>query len=581
MGVMARLRAGRTALDAQQELGMVYRQLQAEHPGTTSDWTARVMPLRELMLGDSRRVLLILGAATLVLIVVASINVAGLLLDWLPSRRQEFLVRMAIGASVSRVVRQLFVETLTCAIAGMAGGGLLAVSFVRLFGAVGLSPTLEYDFEPSLDTRVILTMCVLVLVNVAVTGLVPCVMSVKRSRDLVPRRAWATGVLGHRVAIAMQVALSVVLLGATADLLAGFQKLASIAKQGAAAGLAVDVSLSERRYPEENNQRQFFERLLSALATRQEIQAVAAANYLPPARIYGNIRFEIEGRSTPSDELTTLASAVSPGVFKSLGIALLRGRWIDDRDRPEAPRAGVISSALMRRYWPNEDPLGRRIALVFDPVPITIVGVVDDVRQPLSTDARAESMLYLSYRQVPSSFMSILFVPAGGAAPAVAAVREEVKRIDPAQAAGPARAIDEIRAEWLEQPRLRTRIVTLFGVSTLLLTLVGLYARVAYAASSRAREFAIRQALGARPSDVIRILTTEALAVVSAGLVTGLALLPAASSAVRSIVGGMPRIGIGLAGAIAALFSMAAFGSAYWPARRIGQLNPAGLLRSE
>src|SRR5206468_4124849 len=123
------------ALDAQQELGMVYRQLQAEHPGTTSDWTARVMPLRELMLGDSRRVLLILGAATLVLIVVASINVAGLLLAWLPSRRQEFLVRMAIGASVSRVVRQLFVETLTCAIAGMAGGGLLAVSFVRLFGA--------------------------------------------------------------------------------------------------------------------------------------------------------------------------------------------------------------------------------------------------------------------------------------------------------------------------------------------------------------------------------------------------------------------------------------------------------------
>jgi hypothetical protein len=273
--------------------------------------------------------------------------------------------------------------------------------------------------------------------------------------------------------------------------------------------VAVDVSLSDGRYHDEKSQTALFDRLLSALAARPEIRAVAAANYIPPARIWGNIRFGIEGRSTATDAQTTLASSVSPGVFSLLGVSLLRGRLIDDRDHSGAPRVGVISAALARRYWPHEDPVGRRIALVSDPAPITIVGVVNDVRQPLSTDPRAESVLYLSYRQIPSPFMSILVVPAGGASPALAAVRQEVGRIDPAQAAGSARPIDEIRNTWLEQPRLRTRIVTLFGISTLLLTLVGLYARVAYAAASRMREFAIRQALGASAADVVRARTSS------------------------------------------------------------------------
>jgi putative ABC transport system permease protein len=177
--------------------------------------------------------------------------------------------------------------------------------------------------------------------------------------------------------------------------------------------------------------------------------------------------------------------------------------------------------------------------------------------------------------------MSVIVAPAGEAAPALAAMREEVGRIDPAQAVGAARPIDEIRNQWLEQPRLQTSIVTLFGISALLLTLVGLHARVAYAAASRTREFAIRQALGARPADVVRILTGEAVAVVLAGVMTGMAFLPAVSSSIQSIVGGVPRTDLGLAAGIAGLFSLAAFASAYWPARGAGQANPAQLLRSE
>jgi putative ABC transport system permease protein len=463
----------------------------------------------------------------------------------------------------------------------MAGGLVLALWFVRLFGAVGISSAFDYNFEPSIDGRGILATTLLLVVIIGVAAIVPSVVSVRRARDLAPRRARATGILGHRVAIVVQVALSVLLLCATAGLLAGFKRLAHVAGESSQASVVVDVSLPESRYRDETSQRQFFERLLSALAARPEVRAVAAASYIPPARIYGNVRFAIEGRSTPTDALTTLATGVSPGAFKLLGISLVRGRFIDDRDSPDLPRAGVISTALAHRYWPNEDPIGHRIALVGEPAPITIVGVVDDVRQPLSADPRAELVLYLSFRQATWPFMSIMVLPAGETATAMKAMREEVGRIDPAQAVSVARSIDEVRNEWLEQPRMQTRIVTLFGAATLLLTLVGLHARVVYAAASRTHEFAIRQALGARPADVVRILTGEAVTVVLIGVITGMAFLPAAASPIQSIVGGAPRTDLRLAAGIAALFSLAAFGSAYWPARRAGRANPAQLLRSE
>ena len=581
VGALARLRPATTPSDADRELRVIYDRLQRDHPDTTADWSARAMPLRDLLLGDARRALAILAAAIVVLIIVASINVAGLLIAWLPTRRQEFVVRMAIGASASRVVRQLLIETLLWAAAGMAGGIGVAVSFVQLFAAVGTSPVLEYDFDPRIDVRVIATMTLLLVVIIAAAALVPCIVSVRRSTDLVPRRARAAGVLGHRAAIVVQVALSVVLLCATAELLIDFDSVLRIAGQSRTAGFGAEISLPVSRYADDSSQRQFFDRLLSALDARREVRSAAAATYIPPARIYGNVRFAIEGRSTPTDALTTLATGVSANAFKLLGIRLLRGRLIDSRDHPDAPRAGVISRALAHRYWPDDDPIGHRLSLVGDPAPITIVGIVDDVRQPLSSDPRAESVLYLSYRQVPYYFMTVLIVPAGELGPALAAVRQEVRRIDPTQAIGVARAIDEIRGEWLEQPRARTGIVTLFGISTLLLALVGLYARVAYAAASRTREFAIRQALGATPAYVVRILTGEALAVVAGGVVIAGALLPATSASIHSIVGGTSTSDLAVAASIAVLFSAAAFASAYWPARRAGRVSPAELLRSE
>src|SRR6185295_11519890 len=366
VGAMARLRSGVTASAAERELGAIYRQLQLDHPDTTAEWTARVLPMRDVLLGDSTKTLAVLGGAVLVLLTVAWINVAGVLLAWLPTRRHELVVRMALGATTAAVVRQLMLETLVWAGAGTAGGLVIATWFVHLFGAAGVSTAVPYDFEPRVDARVVVAVAALLLVSVLATALVPSVLAVRRSRDLVPKRTSGSHGLGRRVTVALQVALSIVLLSSAAGLLLRFQHLTALtpATRTSTATMAMEVSLSEIHYAEDSRQRIFFDRLLAALAARGEIRAVGAASYVPPARPLGNVRFSIEGRTASTDAQTALASAVDSSAFALLDVPLLRGRLIDRRDGATAPQSAVISAALARRYWPNDDPIGRRIALV-------------------------------------------------------------------------------------------------------------------------------------------------------------------------------------------------------------------------
>jgi putative ABC transport system permease protein len=244
-------------------------------------------------------------------------------------------------------------------------------------------------------------------------------------------------------------------------------------------------------------------------------------------------------------------------------------------------KVAVISAALSRRYWANDNPLGQRIVLVGTDTPVTIVGVVGDVRQPISEDPRAESVLYVSYEQFPWPFMTVFFLPSADTAAAVAAVRQEIVRIDSSQAAGPVQKLDDVRTQWLSQPRLQTTVVWVFGLATFFLTVIGLYARVANAVTNRSREFAIRQALGARPADVVRRLTLEAVLVTTSGVVAGLCVLPLSSRALRSLVVDAPLLDLRAGSASAGLLIASAWLAAYWPARRAGRIDPAQILKAD
>ncbi len=581
VGVMARLDAGLTAVDAERELRSVYQQLAANHPETTDRWTARVVPLRELMLGDSRRALQALGASVLGLLAVAGINLVGLTLAWVRARKPELMVRMALGASAGRVSRQFVAEAGVWALAGIVGGTCLAVVFVRLFGAVGVSPSLEYDFEPQVDVRAVLAMALLLGVLVMVTTAVPAWMATRRTGRLVTSRGSSVGRWGPRLTLGIQVALAIVLLCTAAAVLSGFRRALDVVSRASAGVLAVNISLAETRYRQGPSQAQYFERLLTGLATRPEIASAAAASYVPPGRIYGNVRFSIDGQGDPTDSQTTLVSAVDPQTFSILGIGVQRGRALEARDTDGAPRVGVISAALARRYWRDGDPIGHRIVVAGDPTSTTIVGVVDDARQPLATDARVESVLYVSYRQVPWPFMTVLIVPADATGAALAALREEAARLDPGQALSAARPVDEIRNEWMAQPRVRSRIISVFGAAALLLTVVGIWARVSWDVATRAREWAIRQAVGAQPHEVVLVAVREMSLVVIVGVALGMALLPVSSAAVHATIAGLPPPDSRFVFLTAVLFVGCAVASAYLPARRAGRVDPALTLRTE
>ena len=582
VSTIGRLREGSSATEAQSELATIYQRLAIDHPDTTANWTARVLPFRNLLLGESPRALAVLGGAVLILVVVAWINVASLLLAWLASRRDEFLLRLALGATTTRVVRQLLVETLVLATAGMAAGLVIARWFVQLFGAVGVSTALPFDFDPSVNWRVILAAAALLLVSVGATAIGPSVIAVRRSKDRVPRRAGPMRGVGQRSLLATQVALSIVLLSAAAGLLVAFQQLDAAAAPVVGGGptLAMEISRSETRQPDDAQNRLFFRELLSRVGDRPEVRAVAAASYVPPTPPLGNVRFSIEGRPTSTETQTGLVSAVSGTAFNLLGIPLARGRLIDDRDGENAPHVAVISKRLANTYWPDEDPIGRRILLVGTDTPATIVGIVGDVLQPLSTDPRAASVIYLSYLQFPWPFMTLIVAPASDAGAAVAAIRQETARLDAAQAAGSVRVLDEMRMEWMDQPRLRTTVVTLFGVATLLLTLAGLYARIVHSVALRAKELAIRQALGARPTDVVRQVTLEAAVIIASGLIAGIALLPFSSQLLRTLIADAAPIDLRLIAGVAATLALSALASTYWPARRAGRVNLIDLMRS-
>jgi len=581
VGVVARLASGTTADVAERELQSRYRQLAVEHPQTTDRWTAQVVPLRDLLLGDSRRSLQAMGAAVVVLLAIAGINLVGLTLTWVRARRPELLVRVALGASAGRVGRQFLAEAGVWALAGGVGGLWLASVFVRLFGALAVSPSLEFDFEPRIDVRVVLAMAALLSLLAMATTAVPTWMATRRATRLVVSRASSVGRWGQRVVLGLQVALSIVLLCTAAAVLSGFQRALDVVAPDTAGVLAVDISLSASRYPDERSQAGYFERLLSALATRPEIATAAAASYVPPARIYGNVRFSIDGQGEPPDAQTTLVSAVDSGALSLLGIMLQRGRAFEPRDGVGAPRVAVVSAGFARRYFPAVDPIGHQIVVAGDPTETTIVGVVDDARQPLATDPRAESVLYVSYRQVAWPFMTVLLAPAATPGPALAALREEAVRLDPAQALSAARPVDEIRHAWMVLPQGRSRLLLLFGASAWLLTLAGLWARVSWDVTRRTREWAIRHALGAQPQAIVGAAVREAAIVVVLGVGLGVALLPASGAVVRATIAGLPAPDVRVVVLAAFVFAICAMASAYWPARRSGRVDPVAALRSE
>ena len=580
IGTFARLKPGVTVATATAELTALYAQLAVEHPDTTRDWRAQAVPLRDALVMTQPGVTGLLTGAVLATFFVAVLNIVSLLAGWWPRRRTELRTRRALGATTGAIVRQLTIEGVLMLSIGAAVGIVLAQGFTAAFGQAVTPSTAWFAVEPRLDLR-LAVIAVAVLALMAMGALVwPAWRLVVSTGDLAPRRSPA-GLAASHLAIALQVAAAFVLLVGAATLLEGVGQLASLAPSSGVDRLAIEVSLSEARYPRESDQRAFFARLLEAVRGLPDVADAGAASYVPPADALGNVRFDIDDRQESSDVHTASASAIDDRALGLVGVRVLAGRAIDQRDAEQTPPVVTISATLARRYWAGRDPVGAAIRLVGVDGPYTVVGVVSDVRRPLTQDPRAEAVMYFSYRQVPWPFMTLVVQPRGEATSVVAGLRRELARIDPDQATGPVRSLAALQTEWLVQPRLQSALVTLFGASTALLTLAGLYSRVAYAVAQRAKECALRQAVGSTPRGVTWLLTSRIVAWAAAGLMLGALALPAIAGTLSRVAFeasplAWPRlVGVG------ALMAVAAVMACYLPARALHGLNLAQVLKSD
>jgi putative ABC transport system permease protein len=577
---IGRLRADRSAVQASAELDAQYELLGSRHPETTGDWQGEVVGLRGDLIRTPAGAVASMAAVVVLTVAVCCLNVGALLAAWWSGRRQELLTRLALGAARAQLVRQLVSEAVVVAAAGVLGAAIVAHTCLRLLAALTVDSAAAFDIEPRLDARVAIVGAGVFAAFVVASALVPArrvVWSASRAVED-PR---STRRIGGRTSMVAQVAVTLLVAVIASALVDNVRALTRLGQADARRQQAIEIVLPDARYAEEWSQLAFFQRLLAALRLQPELASVAASSYVPPTQAPGNLRFTIDGRTGSSDAHSASPAAVDPEAFRSLGVALLRGRLIDERDGPGRPDVCVISAALARRYWGGSDPLGARLRVVGLDRPLTIVGVVSDVRQPISADPRAETVLYLPFAQVPWSFMTVMVEPSGGAAAAVAAVGRELARIDDGIAPGSPRPLDDVQRDWLRAPRLHATAVAAFGTITLMLTLAGIYARMAYRVAQRRREWAVRQALGATPARLRWTAIADVAAVTAAGALAGLALLPAAASLVAGMVYGADVLDWPRAALVASGLCLAAMAASDGPLRRIARLELARVLRQE
>ncbi len=591
--VIGRLKKGVSSTQAQAEMNALIAQVNREHPGALEGWQALVIPLYQEIVGPSERLLLVLLGAVGLVLLIACANAANLLLARATARQREIAVRTALGAGRMRLVRQMLTESLLIAVIG--GACAMAVAIVGVRSLVALLPA---SF-PRADTIHVNAAMFLfhaadlpdnrntVRTGARFTGYaqrhckMPCAPA-----EGAPAAAAATSRLRSALVVG-EVSLACLLLIGAGLMLRSFVNLLR-ADPGFRPEhlLTASVSLPDASYkPLETLN--FWGRLTASLDAVAGVRAAGVGTDLPWTGYDDNISgFTIEGKKPAANEdFHARYHVASPGYFRALGIPLVRGRFFTAGDNMKAPLSLIINRSMARRYWPNEDALGKRFTFEDHPKEkdwMTIVGVVGDVKDKPESPA-AEMALWWPIGQTPVSVNNMSVVVRGSSDPALLAndLRQAVRQLDPTLAVANVRPMDEIADGNVSTPRFALFLVALFAGLALTLAAIGIYGVISYAVSQRTREFGLRMALGAQTGDVQRLVLRHgvklALAGVALGLVGALALGRVLWSLLYQVSAADPATFALVSARAIAVAALAC----YLPARRATAVDPAHALRSE
>ncbi|HEY7508922.1 MAG TPA: ABC transporter permease [Vicinamibacteria bacterium] len=580
----ARLAPAATAAGAQAELETIAGRLARDFPDSNQGWSARVVPLREHLVGDGRRPLLVLLGAAACVLLVACANVGNLLLARGAARRRELAVRAALGGSRARLARQLLIESALLAAVGGGLGTLLAAWLGDALAA--LAPdALPGARDLRAGGAVLAFSAAATLITIALFGLLPAWrVAAADGAEALKDGGRAKGPArprGRRLLVASEVALCLVLLAGAGLLVKSLARLVRVDPGFRADGVVTTaVRLPPARY-EGAAMVRFFDAVLDRVARSPGVTAAGAISQLPLGGGGGDTYFTIEGRPLgPGQKLNAQIRVATPGYFPAMDIPIRAGRDLDARDRENAPAVAIVNESFAREFFPGEAAVGRRLVIdMGDPVAAEIVGVAGDVRQfQLGFAPVAEMCLPLA--QSPRMAMTLAV---RGSSPATLpeTVRAAVAGVDPQQALGPFRAMGDLVDGSVAPSRLQAALLGSFAGLALLLAGVGLYGVVAFSVAQRAPEFGVRMALGASRGTILRLVLGEALVLALAGIAAGVAGALALGRTLAALLFEIsPRDPVILA-VVGATLALVALLAGYVPARRAAGVDPLAALRSE
>jgi putative ABC transport system permease protein len=586
LNVIGRLRPSVNITSARAELELLAAQLARQYPDSNLGWGVSMSPILDYSVRDVRPILYTLLGAVGCVLLIACANIANLLLARATARHRELSIRTALGASRARLVRQLLTESVLLGLAGGAAGMLLARWGLDLLLALAPS-TLPRTGDIHLDASVLIFSLALSVLTGVIFGIAPALLAAhsdvqeglkQGARGSTDARGRLRGAL-----VVLEVAFALVLLGGAGLLARSFMRLTHVDPGFVPEHATVlRLALPEKKYEKSEQQLAFADALLSRLRMLPGVQAAGLTHSLPLISDWV-LDFKIEGRPEvpPADLPNTNYYSVTPDYFRAMGIRLIRGRLFNQHDDARAPRVAVINETLARQFFPNEDPIGKRILVTNGPaVWRQVVGIVADIKQ-YGVDKETTSQTYEPYAQYPFRSLNVVLRTSDSGAALAGALRPAVYAIDKDQPVGTIQPLEEILGATIAKQRFAMLLLIVFSSVALVIAAVGIYGVMAYSVVQRTGEFGIRMALGAQRSDVLRLVLSHAGKLVSLGLVIGLGATFAASRLMGSMLFQTNAHDPLTFSLTTLLLAAVAIAACLLPARRATRVNPIEALRTE
>lgn len=589
---IARLKPGVSLGQAAAEMEAIALRVEEQNPVTNEGLRVSVTNLRAGLVGDYRQSILILLGVVGFVLLIACVNVANLLLARASSRRREVSIRVALGAGRWRIFRQLITESLVLSAAGGALGLVLALWGLQLL-LTAVPVELPFWMKFDLDGRVLAFTAAVSLLTGVVFGAAPALQASKVDLNVTLKEGGRSD--GHAGAgmrrlrgllVVGEVALSLVLLIGAGLMMRSFLRLQQVdVGVDPEHVLTMAVPLPSAKYRELERRSSFFQQLVERVGALPGVREVGAVSNLPLSGSLWGRSLTVEGRPVLSVGEAPMINhcVVTPGYFRAMGIPIQTGRDFAGADAKDAPKVTVVDERLARAYWPGESPLGKRVR--FGPPESnepwhTVVGVVGEVRHERA-DAATRMSVYVPYQQIPVRQMTLAVRTGGDPSALAAAVRNQVRGLDPDQPVTAVRTMGEVVSSAIWQPRLHAILFGVFAAVALALASVGIYGVMSYAVTQRTHEIGVRIALGARPRDIVRMVVGHGLALTLVGIALGAAFALALTRVMTSLLFEVSAADPATFAANVALLTAVSLVACYIPARRATRVDPLVALRYE